>query len=109
MAATIKRIGILISGRGSNMMALIEAIRRREISNAELAVVISDRRDAPGLQKAAAAGIETLVIERRGRSREEHDRDIVATLKTRNIDLVCLPATCGCFHLVSLTLIAAAS
>jgi phosphoribosylglycinamide formyltransferase-1 len=90
MAATIKRIGILISGRGSNMMALIEAIRRREISNAELAVVISDRRDAPGLQKAAAAGIETLVIDRRGRSREEHDRDIVAALKTRGIDLVCL-------------------
>lgn len=90
MAATIKRIGILISGRGSNMMALIEAIRRREISNAKLAVVISDRRDAPGLQKAAAAGIETLVIERRGRSRADHDRDIVAALKTRGIDLICL-------------------
>jgi len=90
MAATIKRIGILISGRGSNMMALIEAIRRREISNAELAVVISDRRDAPGLQKAAAAGIETLSIERQGRSRADHDRDIVAALKIRGIDLICL-------------------
>src|SRR5204862_3341745 len=50
----------------------------------------SDQRDAPGLQKAAAVGIETLLIERQGRSREEHDRDIVAALKTRDIDLVCL-------------------
>lgn len=90
MAETIKRIAILISGRGSNMVALIEAIRRREISNAEVSVVISDQRDAPGLQKATAAGIETLVIERHGRTRAEHDRDVVTALKTRDIDLVCL-------------------
>jgi phosphoribosylglycinamide formyltransferase-1 len=90
MAVTIKRIAILISGRGSNMVALIEAIRRREISNAEVSVVISDQRDAPGLQKATAAGIETLVIERHGRTRAEHDRDVVTALKTRDIDLVCL-------------------
>lgn len=72
------------------MVALIEAIRNRRISNAEVALVISDQRAAPGLQKAAAAGIETVLIERLGRSREEHDRDIVAALKTRDIDLVCL-------------------
>ena len=90
MAVTIKRIAILISGRGSNMVALIEAIRRRDISNAEVSVVISDQRDAPGLQKATAAGIETLVIERGGRTRAEHDRDVVTALKTRDIDLVCL-------------------
>jgi phosphoribosylglycinamide formyltransferase-1 len=90
MAVTTKRIAILISGRGSNMVALIEAIRNRRISNAEVALVISDQRAAPGLQKAAAAGIETVLIERLGRSREEHDRDIVAALKTRDIDLVCL-------------------
>jgi phosphoribosylglycinamide formyltransferase-1 len=90
MAVTIKRIAILISGRGSNMVALIEAIRRREISNAEVSVVISDQRDAPGLQKATVAGIETLVIERHGRTRAEHDRDVVTALKTRDIDLVCL-------------------
>jgi phosphoribosylglycinamide formyltransferase-1 len=90
MAVTIKRIAILISGRGSNMVALIEAIRRREISNAEVSVVISDQRDAPGLQKATAAGIETLVIVRHGRTRAEHDRDVVTALKTRDIDLVCL-------------------
>jgi len=90
MAATIKRIAILISGRGSNMVALIEAIQKREISNAEVAAVISDQPDAPGLLKAAAAGIETLLIERRRRSREEHDSEVVAALKTRDVDLVCL-------------------
>jgi phosphoribosylglycinamide formyltransferase-1 len=89
MSAPIKRIAILISGRGSNMVALIEAIAKREISNAEVAVVISDQRAAPGLQKAAAAGIETLVIERQGR-RAEHDREVVTALKIRDIDLVCL-------------------
>jgi phosphoribosylglycinamide formyltransferase-1 len=72
------------------MVALIEAIRRRDISNAEVSVVISDQRDAPGLQKATAVGIETLVVERGGRTRAEHDRDVVTALKTRDIDLVCL-------------------
>jgi phosphoribosylglycinamide formyltransferase 1 len=86
----MKRIAILISGRGSNMLALIDAVRSGEISNAEVAVVISDKRDAPGLQRAAEFGIERLVFERQGRSREEHDREIVEALKTRDVDLVCL-------------------
>src|SRR5436190_13416699 len=86
----MKRIAILISGRGSNMLALIEAVRTGEIANAKVAVVVSDKRDAPGLEKAAEFGIETLVIERQRRSREEHDRDIIAALKARDIDLVCL-------------------
>ena len=86
----MKRIAILISGRGSNMLALIDAVRTGGIAHAEVAVVISDKRDAPGLEKAAEFGIETLVIERQRRSREEHDRDIIAALKTRDIDLVCL-------------------
>ena len=90
MSATMKRIAILISGRGSNMLALIDAVRSGEISNARVAVVISDKPDAPGLQKAAEFGIERLVIERQGRSREDHDREIVTALKTRDIDLVCL-------------------
>src|SRR5436190_14335465 len=90
MPAKIKRIAILISGRGSNMVALIEAVRQRRISNAEVGVVISDQGDAPGLQAATEFGIETLVIERRGRSREEHDREIVNALNARGIDLVCL-------------------
>ena len=84
------RIGILISGRGSNMVAIAEAVRDGRIPNAEVAVVISDQRDAVGLVKAKEQGIETLVVERRGRQREEHDRDVVAALQARQIDLVCL-------------------
>jgi phosphoribosylglycinamide formyltransferase-1 len=91
VAATARaRIGILISGRGSNMLAIVEAVRDGRIPNAEVAVVISDQLDAVGLVKAKEHGIETLVVERRGRKREEHDRDVVAALQARQIDLVCL-------------------
>lgn len=91
VAATERaRIGILISGRGSNMLAIVEAVRDGRIPNAEVAVVISDQRDAVGLLKAKEDGIETLVVERRGRQREEHDREVVAALQARQIDLVCL-------------------
>jgi phosphoribosylglycinamide formyltransferase-1 len=85
-----KRIAILISGRGSNMVALAEAISNGTIPNAELAVVISDQRDAAGLEQARERRIETLVIERAGRTREQHDREIVSSLTTRQVDLVCL-------------------
>jgi phosphoribosylglycinamide formyltransferase-1 len=85
-----KRIAILISGRGSNMVALIEAVNRGRIPEAEVAVVISDQPEAAGLEKARSCGVETSVIPRRGRSREEHDREIITALKSRNIDLVCL-------------------
>ncbi len=84
------RVGILISGRGSNMVALADAVREERIPNAEIAIVISDKTDAAGLDKAKERGIETLVIERGGRKREEHDREIVAALKAENVDLVCL-------------------
>jgi phosphoribosylglycinamide formyltransferase 1 len=84
------RIGILISGRGSNMVALADAVRNERIPNAEIAVVISDQPNADGLAKAAERGIETLVIERGGRRREDHDREIVAALVVKNVDLVCL-------------------
>jgi phosphoribosylglycinamide formyltransferase-1 len=84
------RLAILISGRGSNMAALIEAAQSGRIPHSEVAVVISDQTSAAGLQKANDCGIETLVINRRGRSREEHDREIVAGLRERQIDLVCL-------------------
>src|SRR5437660_3790693 len=84
------RIGILISGRGSNMLALADAIRDEDIPRAEIALVISDQADAQGLAGAAERGIQTLVIERRGRRREEHDREIVAALKEHQVDLVCL-------------------
>lgn len=84
------RIGILISGRGSNMVALADAARNGTLPNAEIVVVISDQANAGGLALAVARGIEALVIERRGRSRAEHDREIVAALNAREVELVCL-------------------
>jgi len=84
------RIAILISGRGSNMIALADAVRGGSIPNAEVAIVISDQPNAAGLEQAKKRRIETLVIERRGRTREEHDREIVTKLRDRKIDLVCL-------------------
>ena len=84
------KIGILISGRGSNMSALIEAVKTGKIPNSEIAVVISDKPDAAGLQKAREKGVETIVIERRNRTRREHDAEIVAELKKRSVELICL-------------------
>jgi phosphoribosylglycinamide formyltransferase-1 len=98
------RIGILISGRGSNMVALADAVRDGRIPNAEIAIVISDQPNAAGLAKARERGIETLVIERRGRQRAEHDREIVAALEAKNVDLVCLA---GYMRLLSPEFIAA--
>src|SRR2546428_1522263 len=85
-----KRIAILISGRGSNMVALADAVQDETIPNAEVAIVISDKPAAVGLERARERGIETLVIERGGRTRAEHDREIIAALAARQIDLVCL-------------------
>ena len=72
------------------MIALAEAVRDGRITNAEIAIVISDQPTAAGLVKAKELGIERLVVERRGRSRTEHDREVVAALQARHIDLVCL-------------------
>lgn len=84
------KIGILISGRGSNMVALVDAVAAGEITDSEVAVVISDRADAAGLAKARTRGVETVVIERNGRNREEHDAEIADELRKRNVELVCL-------------------
>lgn len=84
------KIGILISGRGSNMVALAEAVQNGTIPNSEVAVVISDKKKAQGLEKARERGIETLVITRNGRTREEHDAEIIAALQKRGVELVCL-------------------
>lgn len=84
------KLAILISGRGSNMLAIAEAIQNGEISNAEIAVVISDKPEAKGLEKAKQLGIETLIIEKKGRKRGEHDAEIVNELKCRDVELVCL-------------------
>lgn len=72
------------------MVALAEAVREGRIANAEIVLVISDKPEALGLQLAQASGLKTLVIQRCGRSRAEHDREIVAALKEHRTDLVCL-------------------
>ncbi len=84
------KIGILISGRGSNMSAILEAVASGEIADAEIAVVISDKADAAGLEKARGRGIDTVVVERSGRKRREHDAEIVGELKRLGVELVCL-------------------
>lgn len=83
------KLGILISGRGSNMLALIEAAEEGKV-NAEIAIVISNTEKAAGLEKAREHGVETLVISHQGLSREEHERRLVAELKKRGVGLVCL-------------------
>jgi len=85
-----RRLGILISGRGSNMLAIGEAIGAGRL-DATIAVVVSSRPGAPGLERAAAAGIPTAVVAPRDHaSREACDRAIVAVLRAHDVDLVCL-------------------
>jgi phosphoribosylglycinamide formyltransferase-1 len=84
------RIGILISGRGSNMLALADAVAEGRIPGAEIALVVSDQQNAAGVDAANRRGLTTSVIQRRGRSREEHDEEIVATLKHHQVEIVCL-------------------
>lgn len=85
-----RRLGVLISGRGSNLKAIIDAIQRKQL-DASIAVVISNRADAPGLDHANAAGIETLVLSHQGHAtREDYDRALVTELRKRDVALVCL-------------------
>ncbi len=97
-----RRLSVLISGRGSNLQALIDAIHDRRLE-ATIAVVISNREDAPGLDRARAAGIEALTISHRGwPSRDDHDRAIVTELRARDVGLVCLA---GYMRLVGMPLL----
>jgi len=84
------KIGILISGRGSNMSAIVEAVQSGAIPDSEVVIVISDKTSAEGLEKARKRGIETVVVTRKGRTREEHDAEIIAELTERGVELVCL-------------------
>ena len=84
------KIGILISGRGSNLVAIVDAVASGEVPGAEVAVVISDKKDAAGLEKARERGVETVVIVRNGRPRVEHDAEIISELRKRGVELVCL-------------------
>ena len=85
-----KRIGVLLSGRGSNFEALAESIASGRIPNAEMAMVISNRDGAPGIDLAKARGIPTRVIPSKGLERETYDRQVVAVLDEHKVDLVCL-------------------
>jgi len=88
-----RRIGVLISGRGSNLQAIIDAIATKKL-NADLAVVISNRSDAAGLDRARKAGVEALVLDHtdkvRFARREDYDRELVQLLRARRVSLVCL-------------------
>ncbi len=87
--AILKKLGILLSGRGSNFEAIAESIAAGRLK-AEIAVVISNRADAPGLESARRRGLNALLIPSKGRVREEHDAAVVAALKQAQVDLVCL-------------------
>lgn len=88
-----RRLGVLISGRGSNLQAIIDAIATKKL-NADLAVVISNRSDAAGLDRARKAGVEALVLDHtdkvRFARREDYDRELVQLLRARRVSLVCL-------------------
>lgn len=84
------RVGILLSGRGSNMTALADAIRDGQVPGAELAIVISDQPQAAGLERASERGLVTKVIERAGRTRDLHEAEILESLNQARVDLICL-------------------
>jgi phosphoribosylglycinamide formyltransferase-1 len=84
------RVGVLISGRGSNMTALADAAAEGRVPGAGIVLVLSDKPQAAGLAAARERGIETAVVERRGRTREEHEREIIRALRERGVELVCL-------------------
>jgi phosphoribosylglycinamide formyltransferase-1 len=83
-------LGILLSGRGSNFIAIADSINAGRIADARIAIVISNKADAPGIVTARQRGLNALVIPSRGKKREEHDNEVVAALKQHNVDLICL-------------------
>src|SRR5215475_14303383 len=85
-----KRIGVLLSGRGSNFEALADSVAAGRIPNAEIAMVISNQPNAAGLQKAEARGIPMRLIPSKGLQREAYDRQVVAVLQEHRVDLICL-------------------
>jgi phosphoribosylglycinamide formyltransferase-1 len=85
----LKKLGILLSGRGSNFLAIAESVRQGRIP-ARIAVVISNRPEAAGIEHARQLGLDALVIPSRGISREDHDSTVIAALQKHGVDLVCL-------------------
>lgn len=85
----MRRLGILISGRGSNFLAIADAIAAGKL-NAEIGVVISNRADAPGIERARERGLPALALPSQGLDREVYDRTVIAELRRREVELVCL-------------------
>jgi len=85
----MKNLGILLSGRGSNFEAIADNVAAGRLE-AKIAVVISNRAEAPGIESARRRGLDALVIPSKGKVREEHDREVVTALRSRQVDLVCL-------------------
>ena len=85
-----KRIGVLLSGRGSNFVALAESMAAGRIPDAQIALVVANREGAPGLDRAAEHGIPARIIPSKGLERETYDRMVVAALDDARVDLVCL-------------------
>ena len=86
----MKNLGILLSGRGSNFEAIAKHVASGKIADARIAVVVSNRADAGGIEIGRKLKLETLVIPSKGKAREEHDRDVVAALQKHQVYLVCL-------------------
>ena len=98
------RLSILLSGRGSNFLAIAESIRAGRLKGVEIAVVISNVAEAAGLQAARKSGLPTAVFVSKGRSRTEHDADVIACLREHRVELICLA---GYMRLLSPEFIAA--
>jgi phosphoribosylglycinamide formyltransferase-1 len=98
------RLGILLSGRGSNFLAIAESIRTGKLKGAEIAVVISNVADAGGIKAAQDLGLPTALFVSKGRKRAEHDADVIACLQAHRVNLVCLA---GYMRLLSPEFIAA--
>ena len=86
----MKNLAILLSGRGSNFEAIAKSVSSGRIPDARIAVVISNKPKAGGIETARCLGLNALVIPSKGKGREEHDREVVTALQTREVDLVCL-------------------
>jgi phosphoribosylglycinamide formyltransferase-1 len=100
----MQRLGILLSGRGSNFLAIAKAISERRLLGAEIAVVLSNIEDAPGLAAARKLNLPAFAIPSAGRKRGEHDAEMIARLHQHKVDLVCLA---GYMRIISPTSIAA--
>lgn len=86
----MKNLGILLSGRGSNFVAIADNLAAGRIPGTSICVVISNKSNAPGIEIARRRGLNALVIPSKGKPREEHDREVVAALEEHKVDLVCL-------------------